>query len=341
MAAYWGNWAVSSSCSHRGGKAAIGFGAATAAVTAGILIYQRLRDAIKEAVEEQQKLNEAVHEGQQAKQDAAAQIGGALAAGGALTGENMRAATSMYDQLRKTYGVKDAGLAGLAAIAGVSPEEAAVLGAMGRRGVAFGSPEQMQQALAQARKEGTYGTFAREADVWAKTAGMGVVAEAMIPGARGRAERRPIDIAYEALRKELPEGMTREEFGQRLDELREAERKMVPLREELAGLGGRAGAKSFGVRAVLSNLEPLEELVREYGWMGRIVEQLGEVQARGPFGAGVPPEGTGPGPAAPAQTIYNINEQINAGHVQMGPDKRNSRHMVRMGVSKQDIRKPP
>jgi hypothetical protein len=45
--------------------------------------------------------------------------------------------------------------------------------------------------------------------------------------------------------------------------------------------------------------------------------------------------------AAPTTQPVYIGPVYQAGHIQMGPDKRNNRHMVRMGLSKQDHRKPP
>jgi len=49
-----------------GGKAAIAFGGGLAALTVGIIVIQKVRDALREAREEQEKWNQAVLEGKQA-----------------------------------------------------------------------------------------------------------------------------------------------------------------------------------------------------------------------------------------------------------------------------------
>ncbi|MFH1749111.1 MAG: hypothetical protein ABIG44_18930, partial [Planctomycetota bacterium] len=257
-----------------GGKAAIALAGALAGLAIGNKIFAGIEEAARKATEAQKALNEAILASQYGKYAEAAEIGEKLAGHGARTPENMQAAQQMAGRLGLTWGVAQGertSVAALATAAGVgSPQDAAVLATMIRRGVQLDTPEKARDALNIARKEGVYDALLAEANRSAQdAASRHERVKAAAPGARTPAGMRPVHEAYDAMRAtgRLPEDMTRSDFI-------EAGLGFPTLKEEITGDFGTSEYK----RKVEERMR-LADLQRQYSWVQGYVKQVEGIQA--------------------------------------------------------------
>lgn len=151
----------------RGGKAALGLGAGLAVVTTLITAYQRFTAAVKRAVEEQERLNQAITKQKYAQMGLQGQMEVELEKYGLRTPEGAQAAWTMHARLMKQYGFdqqRAAGIAPMAVAAGLSLEDAARLALYGGQGMPVTSPQQARELLERVRAEApeTYALVGQE-----------------------------------------------------------------------------------------------------------------------------------------------------------------------------------
>jgi len=133
----------------QGGKNALMFGGALAGITAGVMAVQKLRDALREAREEQEKLNQAALEATLGAVERGGPLAAQLLALGGI--EQFDEAARMFDSLRKAYGFKPgeaAQPAALATMAGLSVEQAGMMQIAMGRGAQVGTAAEAQQLFA-------------------------------------------------------------------------------------------------------------------------------------------------------------------------------------------------
>ena len=280
-----------------GAKSAMAFGGALAGVTAGVLIFRKIRDALREAREEQEKLNDAVAKQQQAKLGPAQQIQTVLAQEGQGTAKNVKAAQALSKELAESYGVADPELAATGVAAGItSPEGLAVLAAMKRRQMPVGTAKEVRSAMEAVRQEGTYEGFLSEARAYGNLpAQKPVRARAGVPGAGGEYKPSIERIGFMALqgKQSLPDDMSFADFKKGLERLAELRRleEAAPDQIDLGGGQSRAELDAIGEYQLAGGGSALAEATAEYGPIAKYLEQIRRPsgEERGPV-AGIEPE---------------------------------------------------
>ncbi len=197
-----------------GGKLLIGFGAALAGITAGVEAYRQFSQSIKEAVEQQEKLNAAIEEANRLRLGRAESIAAELAKAGQATPRNVAAANAMDVKLRERFGLPDdvsRGIAAQAAGAGIGDvETAAQLAMLQMRGARIEGMESIDKALAQMERDAELGPqLLAEAQAFSQTPGA-IHTRALALGEEKMPPRtRAMSDAFESLKRAgtLPAGV--------------------------------------------------------------------------------------------------------------------------------------
>ncbi len=196
-----------------GGKLLLGFGGALAVVTVGIELYQRFSASIKEAVEQQQKMNAALDEANMSRLPQAESIAAELAKSGAATAENVNAANALDVKLRERFGLPAAvsrNIAAQSVAAGIGDvEQAAQLAVLSMRGAKVDSPDAARRAMEVVQQQGTGADLLAEAQEFSQTPGA-IHARALALGEEKMPPRtRAVNDAFDSLKRAgtLPAGV--------------------------------------------------------------------------------------------------------------------------------------
>jgi len=311
----------------QGGKSAITFGGALAGISAAVIVYQKLRDAIREAVEEQERLNQKVLEGTLAAVERGGPLAAELLALGAI--ERFEEAVPMFDALRKTYGFKPGEAArptALATMAGLTGRQAGIMQiAMGMEGgPQIATAEQAQEYFAQMPPD-VAAALGQQLDDYAKLQQQRLeagVAQGEIPtGAR----LTPIQALHEKFKRLGVLGLGADEDVESVEDLQrkveEAERYRAAV-ERVRQRRDRGFFTEAGVGLAISQLD-----LRMGGPSQlRLLHQLEQAETSGAAPADMEraPEAGGGTPAVVNNYNINHNERVGTMYKLPNPLTRNA-----------------
>ena len=230
------------------GQVAIGL----AALSVGIKVFTGIKKAAEEAAKAQRDYNEALREAKGGQLTTEAGLAKGLEAFGARSPENIASSWKLMRETMVGFGKPQdqaAEAAGIAVGAGFgTPEDAAVLGQMKIEGVPLGNMADTQRFMKIARENGDYERLLAKArpQPGDTTAAANIAAGMILPVVAP--VRSPVELAYEALKPQLPKGMEFATFKTAFDDIDTERSHLAQAKEERAALAAGTSAQA-GPRA--------------------------------------------------------------------------------------------
>lgn len=326
----------------QGGKAAVAFGGALAGVSAGVILYQKLKQSITEAIEEQEKLNAAVAAQQEARLGTQGQMDVALGQFGLRTAEGSQAAAQLHRRLGTQYGIgsdEAAGMAPLGVAAGLGAKDTGLLLMLQQMGLTAEGPEQARDLLGKVR--GTdVGQEARRRLGGIRMTASGMDAQALAEQGRGGfGARTPTGRLFRTLPPgEMPEGVESEEdLRKLLDQGGTAKRELQEAEEERDRQQEAGVLQTSRQRARLFKLKR-QVAADEEGQYGGLQKRLDREQRRergelGPVTTPGSPTTQAAGVQADTEMQRTIRKTVNVWHEHIGT-------VYNVGAKKLNPRRP-